>query len=95
VISIAKQRVMGRFLSPFFALAMENKHNYPMLNGLQRILGKIGGQRAFKRFSPIQPTNDVTIQLSLAKTRPNGTFRRFIRFPPRLRTTAPGLKVGN
>lgn len=94
MISTAKQRDMGQVLKPFFSPAIECKRNYPILNGLQRILGKNGGQRAFKRFSPIEPTNDVTVQLSLAKTRPNGIFRRFNRCPSQLRTTATGLKVG-
>jgi hypothetical protein len=49
----------------------------------------------FNGFQPEFPIMSVTIQLSLAKTRPNGTFRCFIRFPTRLRTTAPGLKVGH
>jgi hypothetical protein len=95
MISIAKQRVTQSAFNPFFAPTIENTHNYPILNGLQRVLGKIGDQRAFQRFSPIDPANDVTIQLSLAKTRPDGILRRFNRFPPRLRTTAPGLKVGH
>lgn len=82
VISIAEQRVIGRGLYPFFPLAIENKHNYPILNDLPRTLAEIGGQRVFKHSSPINPTNAVTIQLCLAKTRLNGIFRRFNRFAP-------------
>jgi hypothetical protein len=51
--------------------------------------------KGFDGFQSEQPIMCVTIQLSLAKTRPDGILRRFNRFPSRLRTAAPGLKVGH
>jgi hypothetical protein len=86
---IATQRVMGRPLDTLFCGCSQNTHKYSKMNGLLRLLGKFRGQRAFKRFSLINPTNAVTLQLSLAKTRPNGIFRRFNRFAriPRLPNT--------
>jgi hypothetical protein len=99
MISIGKQRVIRQFIgqifSPFFSPAIKNNPNYPILNGLQRICAEIGGQRVFNRFARRYPTNTVSRKLTIAKTRPNGIFRRFNRFPPQLRTAASGLKVGH
>ena len=45
----------------------------------------------FNGFQSECPIMSITIQLSLAKTRPNGIFRRFNRFAliPRLPNTDP------
>jgi hypothetical protein len=83
---IATQWVMGRSLDTLFCGCSQNTNNYSKMNGLRRILGKLGDQRAFKRLSPIEPTNDVTVQLSLAKIRPNGIFHRFNRSHKAFRT---------
>jgi hypothetical protein len=52
---------------------------------------EITGFKGFQSFSPI---TFVTTQLSLAKTRPNGTFRRFIRSHEAFRTALSSHRGG-
>jgi hypothetical protein len=89
--SIATQRVMWRSLGPPFCNRPQNTRKYLKMSGLLGISGKIGGQKAFERFSPIEPTNYVYAQLTIAKIRLNGIFCRFNRFAPipRLPNTDP------
>jgi hypothetical protein len=84
--SLPNKGLHGPDSTPLFCVPqrrlIQSTHNYTKMNGVQRNWGKICAQRASKSFKLTAPINLVTLQLTLAKTRPTGISHRFNRSAP-------------